>query len=638
MGTASFPALCFGQERYSGQQDKAPKTYSKNIVYLKHLFSYYLKSIVFHIILMLLLTSVSVKAQDVGLLTQFNGRYDFTFVGNTLNVRENGANDPCEILTSSSATLDLNPQDVVQSAYLYWAGSGTGVFEVKLNGQEIIAERSFFVNPPIATNAFFSAFADVTTLVQNYGNGLYTLSDLDLTPFISPTQYCFNGTNFGGWAMVIVYENATLPLNQINIYDGLQSVPEILSINLTNLNVVDNMGAKIGFVAWEGDRNIAVNETLSINGNAISNPPLNPVNNAFNGTNSITGQSNLYNMDLDVYEIQNNIAVGDDSAVITLTSGQDFVMINCVVTKLNSQLPDATVTVSNLNNFCETGKLKADYVVSNVNSTAVLPTATKIAIYINDQLAAVTQTNAVIGIGGSENGSITVNLPAGIVSPFTVKIVVDDNGQGVGSVTETDEDNNEFSQEFSLTLRPTIGELENITSCNIGFGKAVFNLEEINAQLPENENLSFYPSLEDAQSQTNSITNISNYTSDLSPQQIFVRLNDEICETIASFLLISRNCPPMVYNYVSPNGDGYNDTFIIDGLRDIFLNYELLIYNRWGTLVWLGNNQIEDWDGFANKGVLIGNQILPDGTYFYVLNLRDKDYNEALTGYIYLSK
>ena len=598
-----------------------------------------MRAIVLHTALfLLLLTSFAAQSQDVGLLTQFNGRYDFTFVGNTLNVRENGANDPCEILTSSSAMLELNAQDVVQSAYLYWAGSGTGVFEVKLNGQEILAERTFFVNPPVATNTFFSAFADVTTLVQNTGNGIYTLSDLDLSRFLSPTQYCINGTNFGGWAMVIVYKNPSLPLNQINIYDGLQSVPEILSINLTNLNVVDNMGAKIGFVAWEGDRNIAVNETLSINGNPISNPPLNPVDNAFNGTNSITGQSDLYNMDLDVYEIQNNIAVGDDSAVITLTSGQDFVMINCVVTKLNSQLPDATVIFSNLSNLCGIEKLKVDYVVSNINSTAILPTATKIAVYINNSLVGMTQTTAAIAIGGSENGSILLNLPVGIVSPFTVKIVVDDDGQGVGMVTEIDEDNNENSQNFSLTVAPAIGDLSNITSCNIGLGKAIFNLEEIYLQFPGNGNFSLYTSLEDAQSQTNAILDISNYTSDLSPQQLFVRLDDEICETIASFLLISRNCPPTVYNYISPNGDGSNDTLVIEGLRDIFLDFELLIYNRWGTLVWTGTNKTEDWDGFANKGIVSGNQTLPDGTYFYVLNLRDKDYDEALTGYIYLSK
>jgi hypothetical protein len=31
-----------------------------------------------------------------------------------------------------------------------------------------------------------------------------------------------------------------------------------------------------------------------------------------------------------------------------LTSGQDFVMINAIVTKLNSQLPDATLRINDI--------------------------------------------------------------------------------------------------------------------------------------------------------------------------------------------------------------------------------------------------------------------------------------------------
>ena len=40
MGTASFPAPIFGQERYSGQQDKAPKKYYKKIWYYSNLYIY----------------------------------------------------------------------------------------------------------------------------------------------------------------------------------------------------------------------------------------------------------------------------------------------------------------------------------------------------------------------------------------------------------------------------------------------------------------------------------------------------------------------------------------------------------------------------------------------------------------------
>ena len=78
---------------------------------------------------------------------------------------------------------------------------------------------------------------------------------------------------------------------------------------------MDTNGAKIGFIAWEGDAGLAVNEVLQMNGITLSNPPLNPANNAFNGTNSFTNDSNLYNMDIDVYPIENTINVGDASAL-----------------------------------------------------------------------------------------------------------------------------------------------------------------------------------------------------------------------------------------------------------------------------------------------------------------------------------
>jgi hypothetical protein len=61
-------------------------------------------------------------------------------------------------------------------------------------------------------------------------------------------------------------------------------------------------------------------------------------------------------MDLDVYTIQNNINIGDTSAQIQLTSGQDFVMINAIVTKLNSQLPDATLRINDIALLCNSRK------------------------------------------------------------------------------------------------------------------------------------------------------------------------------------------------------------------------------------------------------------------------------------------
>src|SRR5690606_23757579 len=153
----------------------------------------------------------------------------------------------------------------------------------------------------------------------------------------------------------------------------------------------DNAGAKIGFIAWEGDSGIAVNETLRVNGNIIGNPPLNPITNAFNGTNSLTNSSALYNMDLDVYNIENYIQIGDTQANVQLTSGQDLVLISTVVTKLNSQLPDGEITLNNYTNNCDSQAVELFYTVTNTG-TDVLPSGTPIAIYVNNIFLELTYT------------------------------------------------------------------------------------------------------------------------------------------------------------------------------------------------------------------------------------------------------
>jgi gliding motility-associated-like protein len=589
----------------------------------------------------ILLSICSIYGQNVALYNQFNGRYDFTFIGNTMNVAENTAFDPCVILTSSAATYNLNPGDVVESAYLYWAGSGPGDFNVNLNGTPIVAERTFALTWANSGLPFFSAFANVTSLVSTTGSGSYTLSNLDVSSFLNPTNYCVNGTNFAGWAIVIVYRNDALPLNQLNIYDGLQSVPTALTINLSSLNVIDNADAKIGFVAWEGDRNIAVGESLTINGNVISNPPLNPANNAFNGTNSLTGSTTLYNMDLDIYNIENNIEIGDSSALIQLTSSQDFVMINAVVTKLNSQLPDATITIDEIIEECNSRLIQVNFTVYNTLSTNELQSGTPIAIYANGEFIQYTETTLPIPIDGSWSSQVTIEIPDTIPDGFTLLFVVDDDGTGTGIVTELLENNNTDQEIITFNSSPSFNELQPIISCNQGLTSGTFdfgNYDELVLANPTDTFIGYYESNEDAENDVNAILNTTNYLATATPKEIFIRVENENCFAITSFLLNVKNCPPTVYNYISPNNDNYNETFFIKGLRDIFINFELEVYNRWGRLVWQGNNQTNDWDGFSTKGFKLDNELSPKGTYYYLLFLNDPDYPQPLTGFLYLEK
>jgi gliding motility-associated-like protein len=578
------------------------------------------------------------------LYNQFNGRYDFTLIGNTLNVSPNGANDPCLVLPNSSATLNLNTNDIVEKAYLYWAGSGTGDFDIKLNGTDITAQRTFSAFQNSNGHPFFSAFADITTFLQTTGNGLYTLSDLDVSPFLNDSTYCNNGTNFSGWAIVIVYKNISLPLNQLNVYDGLEAlqtanigVVDSLVINLSSLNVLDAAGAKLGFVAWEGDATIANQESLSINGNTLSNPPLNPADNIFNGTNSITGSSDLYNMDLDVYNIQNNIHVGDTSATIRMTTAQDFVLINTIITKLNSQLPDATVAIDTIDKQCDSRTIVVHYTVSNLNCTNPLPALTPISIYINGVLFQTLSTPVEIPIDGSISDQFTIVLPDTITTTFEVKFVADDTGNGTGIVAELNENNNTFITNDALWISPFVNPLQNLIACNEGFTRGTFDFSSYADLVKTNATdvVRFYETLENATENVNPILNSTNYIAMTTPKEIFVRVANSNCFTITSFLLTTRNCPPTVYNFVSANNDNLNDVFFIAGLRDIFLNFELEIYNRWGRLIWTGNQNTADWDGYVKEGV--GSKNAPDGTYFYLLFLNDADYPEPLKGYLYLN-
>ena len=102
-------------------------------------------------------------------------------------------------------------------------------------------------------------------------------------------------------------------------------------------------------------------------------------------------------MDLDVYNIQNNINIGDTSALIQLTSGLDYVMINAIVTKLNSQLPDATIEIQEIVPVaCNSREITINYEAFNVNATANLnPTR-------NPTTSFLTATNNEVKLGQSE--------------------------------------------------------------------------------------------------------------------------------------------------------------------------------------------------------------------------------------------
>lgn len=75
----------------------------------------------------------------------------------------------------------------------------------------------------------------------------------------------------------------------------------------------------------------------------------------------------------------------------------------------------------------------------------------------------------------------------------------------------------------------------------------------------------------------------------------------------------------------TPNGDGVNDTWVIDFL-DFYPNNMVEIYNRWGELIFESPGYTEKWNGMF-KG-----KELPVGTYYYIITLNDPNFPDAYTG------
>lgn len=84
---------------------------------------------------------------------------------------------------------------------------------------------------------------------------------------------------------------------------------------------------------------------------------------------------------------------------------------------------------------------------------------------------------------------------------------------------------------------------------------------------------------------------------------------------------------------LSPNNDGLNDTWVIQGI-DNLPNVEVKIYNRWGSLLYVNSHYMNDWKGEVNTGMTVGaDGIVPTGTYFYIINLND-GITEPFNGYL----
>lgn len=103
-----------------------------------------------------------------------------------------------------------------------------------------------------------------------------------------------------------------------------------------------------------------------------------------------------------------------------------------------------------------------------------------------------------------------------------------------------------------------------------------------------------------------------------------------------TLVIVVGDLPLRPYQGITPNGDGDNDYWRIDGI-DFYTNNKVRVFDRFNNLVFelTGyNNEDKVWKGEANRGIVTGN--LPEATYFYNIDLGDG--SAPVSGFVVLKR
>ena len=90
---------------------------------------------------------------------------------------------------------------------------------------------------------------------------------------------------------------------------------------------------------------------------------------------------------------------------------------------------------------------------------------------------------------------------------------------------------------------------------------------------------------------------------------------------------LENKCPIVAPNVFTPNNDGLNDTFEILNL-ELFPGSQLIVYNRWGQVVYEDNNYKNDWEA----------EELKEGVYYWVVTLSQPSEESVVNGYVHIIK
>ncbi len=275
------------------------------------------------------------------------------------------------------------------------------------NYQPFFASAQDIWYPSDQDKYMYVAYKEVTDYVKAHGLGDYYVANMALV------EGNGGGTGyFGGWGLVVIYQNSLMNWRNITVFDGYAHV----DVNNTNVVVniegfhtiqTGNVHLKLGVMAGEGDADID-GDFLQIRDQTNSyiylNHGANSANDFFNSSIYTGGNArnpNLINstgVDISMFEVDNpnNSVITNDqtSASFRLGSTQDAYVIFALIMGVDAYVP----ALDGLN------------VVSEINNISISDTVSTITVHPGDTVEYKLEVRN-LGLESVVNAHVTIPIP-----------------------------------------------------------------------------------------------------------------------------------------------------------------------------------------------------------------------------------
>ncbi|OGS74344.1 MAG: hypothetical protein A3F91_04675 [Flavobacteria bacterium RIFCSPLOWO2_12_FULL_35_11] len=559
-------------------------------------------------------------------------------------------NDPGNVLlwyAIETSTTPLNATDLLVDGSVYWATQTIAAAGCEIANRLKVTVNITKILPPTTTqaNQIFCEIenAKIGDLSASASGILWYDTETSTSP-LNDSDLLVNGASY--WAtqteptsgcesasrlVVTVVINTTPPpttalANQsFCIKDYLPNIPTIANLSAsgsgilwyataTSTTPLNNTAALLDGTAYYATQTNVTSGCESASRLVVNVSIINPetptttsVNQAFcaadkptvaslqaSGTSIIwyaseTAATPLNNADLlingeDYWAANANVATGCESIVrlkvtVSITDVAPATIVNISQTFCESDSP----TIANL---AATGNGILWYATQT--STTPIPVSTQL---INGSAYWAAQSNTTTGCVSSIRVVANVTLTA-ITTPTLISL----------------------GNEFCKIDNPTIADLNLNVSANNGGAITWYNAfpngNLLNASAALGEGETYY-----------AIETDVNGCKSINPLEVTVTL--EACDEY----------DVEIYDGFSPTGNGTNDTFKIKNLRELYPDFKVEFFNRWGNLIYTANAANGDWNGRLNGD----GDLSPAGVYFFIVYF-NKENRKPIQRRLYLSR